>query len=78
MVVGSQCHALAALPPGKMTLYKWMGGPLGQSGQMHKNLSPLGFDPQTVQSIASHHTNYAIPAPPSPPYRINILAEYLK
>jgi hypothetical protein len=26
------------------------------------NLTSLGFDPQTAQSMASHYTNYAIPA----------------
>jgi len=75
MAVGGQCHALAALPPGKIPLYKWLGGPLSQSGEVQKNSFPLGFDPQTVQSVASHYTNYAIPAPPSEPYRINTLAK---
>ena len=36
---------------------------LGRSGQLRK-ISPLpGFDPRTVQPVASRYTDYAIPAP---------------
>jgi len=40
-------------------LYRRLGGPQGQSGQVQKISPPLAFDPQTVQLIASHYTNYA-------------------
>jgi len=49
-----------SLPPG-MTwyqLYRKLGGPQGQSGQVRKISPPLGFDPRTVPPIASHYTNY--------------------
>jgi len=41
MGVGGQCHALAALLPGKTQypLYRRLGGPLGRSGQVWK-ISP--------------------------------------
>ena len=62
MGVGGQHHTLAALPPGKnwYPLYTRLGGPKGRSGQVWKILPPLGYDPQTVQPIASHYTDYAI------------------
>ena len=34
----------------------------GQSGRMQKILPPPGLDPWTVQPVASHYTDYAIPA----------------
>jgi len=36
----------------------------GQSGQAQKNLPPAGFSSQNVQPVASHYTNYIIPATP--------------
>jgi hypothetical protein len=51
--------------PGKETqypMYRRMGGPQGQAGQVQKILPPLGFDPQTVQPVASRYTDWAIPA----------------
>jgi hypothetical protein len=45
--------------PGKETrypLYRRLGGPQGLSGQVRKN-SPLGFDPRTVQIVASRYTD---------------------
>jgi hypothetical protein len=64
MGVGGQRHAPAALPPGK-TRYPWyrrLGGPQSRSGQVRK-ISPLpGFDPRTVQPIASRCNVNAIPA----------------
>ena len=47
--------------PGKTrySLYRCLGGTQGRSGQVQK-ISPLpGFDPRTVQSIASRYTDYA-------------------
>ena len=49
------------LPPGKTryTLYRRLGGPQGQSGQVRKISPPPGFDPRTVQPVASRYTDYA-------------------
>jgi len=57
--VGGQRHAPAALPPGKnrYPLYRRLGGPQGRSGGCGKSLTPPGFDPWTVQSVASHYTD---------------------
>jgi hypothetical protein len=65
MGVGGQSHALATLLLGKTQypLYRKLGGPQGQSGRMQKIAPPLGFNPWTIQPIASRYTNYAIPAP---------------
>jgi hypothetical protein len=43
-------------------LYRRLGRPQGWSGSVMKISPPLGFDPQTVQLVASHYTDYAIPA----------------
>ena len=56
--------------PGRFTpekdpvpLYRKLGGPQGRCGQVW-NISPLpGFDPRTVQRVASRYTDCAIPAP---------------
>ena len=40
-------------------LYRRLGGPQGRSGQVRKILPPLGFDPRTIQPVASRYTNYA-------------------
>jgi hypothetical protein len=58
MGVSGQCHTPAALPPG-MTQYaldRRLGGSQGQPGQVGIISLPLGFDPQTVQPVASHYT----------------------
>ena len=64
MGVGNSHQAPAMLPQG-MTwypLYRRMGGPRGRSGRVRK-ISPLpGFDPRTVQPVASRCNDYAIPA----------------
>ena len=41
-------------------LYRNLGGPQGQSAQVGKISPPAGFDPQTVQPVVSHCTNWAI------------------
>ena len=64
MRVDGQLHAPAALPPGETLypLYSRRGGPQGRSGRM-QIISPLqGFDPRTVQPVASRYTDWAIPA----------------
>jgi len=49
------------LPPGKTRylLYRRLGGPQGRSGQVRKISPPSGFDPRTVQLVASCYTDYA-------------------
>ena len=49
------------LPPGKnrYPLYRRLGGPQGRSGQVRKISPPLGFDPRTVQPVASRYTDCA-------------------
>jgi len=65
MGVGGQHHLPAALPQGKTRypLYRRLGGPQSRCGQVQKISSPLGFDSQTVQPIASRYTDYTISAP---------------
>ena len=62
--VDCQRHAVAALPLGMVQypLYRRLGGPQGQSGWLLIILPLLGFDPWTVQPVASCCINYAIPA----------------
>jgi len=57
--VGGQRHAPAILTPEKTrySLYRRLGGPRGQSGGVRKILPPPGFDPRTVQSVASRCTD---------------------
>ena len=46
--------------PGKDTrypLYRRMGGPQGRSGRVRKTSPSQGFEPQTVQPIASRYTD---------------------
>ena len=47
--------------PGKTRypLYRRLGGPQGRSGQVRKISPPPGFDPRTVQPVASRYTDYA-------------------
>ena len=61
---GGQHHAPAALPPVKTryTLYRRLGGPQGPSGRLWKISPPPGFDPRTVDPVASRYTDWAIPA----------------
>jgi len=65
MGVGGQRHAPAVLPPEKARypLCRRLGGPQGRSGRVWKISPPLGFDPRTVQSVASRYTDCAILAP---------------
>ena len=53
--VGGQRHAPHALPAvqTRYPLYRRMGRPQGWSGLVRKFSSPLGFDPWTVQPVAS-------------------------
>jgi hypothetical protein len=65
MGVGGQRHTPAALPPGKTRypLYRRLGGPKSRSGRVRKISPPPGFDPQTVQPVASPYTDYATRLP---------------
>ena len=47
--------------PGKTrySLYRRPGGPQGRSGQVQKISPPQGFDPRTIQPIASRYTDWA-------------------
>jgi hypothetical protein len=62
MGVGGQRHAPAALPPGKTRypLYGRLGGAQGFSGRVRKISPPPGFDPRTVQPVASLYTDCVI------------------
>ena len=65
MGVGGERHGPAALPPGKTwyPLCRKLGGPQSLSGRVRKISLPPGFDPRTVQPVASRDTDWAIPAP---------------
>jgi hypothetical protein len=69
MSVGGQRHAPAALSPGmtRYPLYRTLGGPQGRSGRVRKISPPPAFDPRTVQLVASHYTDWAIPRYTQPP-----------
>jgi len=58
---GSASRRDRSLPPGKTRypLYRRLGGHQGRSGQVQKISPPPGFDPSTVQPVASHYTDYA-------------------
>jgi hypothetical protein len=58
---GSASCPGCSLPPGKTPypLYRRLGGPQGWSGQVQKILPPPGFDPRTIQPMASRYTIYA-------------------
>jgi hypothetical protein len=55
--VGVQPHVPAALPLGmnQYLLFKKLGGPHGRSGRVRKISPPPGFDPPTVQPVASRY-----------------------
>ena len=62
--MGGQRHVSAFLPPIKTRypLYRRLRTPQGFPGRVRKTSSPPGFDPRTVQPIASRCTDWAIPA----------------
>ena len=60
MGVGGQLQAPAALPPGKRPGIHFIGGwvvPRAGLDGCGKSRPPPGFDPQTVQPIASLYTD---------------------
>ena len=65
MGVGGQRHPPAALPLGKRPGTHCIGGWVGPKANLDrckKSRPPPGFDPQTIQLIASRYTDYVIPA----------------
>ena len=62
MWVGGQRHAPAALTAGKTRypLYRRLGRPQGRSGRVRKISPPPGFDPPTVQLVASRYTDSSV------------------
>ena len=58
---GSASRHGRSLPPRKTrySLYRRLGGTQGRSGQVRKISPPRGFDPRTVQPVASRYTDYA-------------------
>ena len=66
MGVGGQRHAAASLPPGKIRypLCSRLGGHQGRSVRVRKISPAPGFDPRTVQPVASRYTDWAIRAHP--------------
>jgi hypothetical protein len=65
MRVGGQRHAPASLRRGKRPGTHCIGGLMGPRagmGRCGKSCLPLGFDPQTVKSVASRYTDCVIPA----------------
>ena len=58
---GSASRPGRSLPPGKTRypLYRRLDGPQGRYGQARKISPPPGFDPRTVQAVASHYTDWA-------------------
>jgi len=66
MGVGGQHHGLATLPPRKRPGTEvWVG--LEPVRTCVENLPPPGFNPWTVQPLASHYTNYTISVPATRP-----------
>ena len=63
MGVGGQHHAPTALLPGKTRypLYRRLGGRQDRSERVRKTSPPPGFDPRTVQPVASRFTDWTIP-----------------
>jgi hypothetical protein len=56
---GSASRPGRFLPPGKnrYPLYRRLGGPQGRSGHIRKTSPAPGFDPRTVQPVASRYTD---------------------
>ena len=58
---GSASRPDRSLPPGKTRypLYRRLGGPQSRYGQVRKILPAPGFDPRTIQRVASRYTGWA-------------------
>jgi hypothetical protein len=60
MDLGDQRHAPTNLPPGKTRypLYRKIRWPEGRSGRVQKISTQPGFDPHTVQPLASRYIHW--------------------
>ena len=58
---GSASRPGRSLPPGntRYQLYRSLGGSQARFGQVRKISPPPGFDPRTVQTVASRYTDWA-------------------
>jgi hypothetical protein len=65
MGMGGQCHAVAALLPGKTQnpLYRSLGGPQGQYGWVQNISPPLGFDPRANPACSESLYHLCYPGP---------------
>jgi hypothetical protein len=61
---GSASRPGRSLPPEKtrFSLHRVLGGPQGRSGEVRKISPPPGFDPRTVQPVASRYNLPRYPA----------------
>jgi len=61
--VDDHCYTLAALPQERypVPIVQEAGWAQGCSGQVRKILFPPGFNPWTVQPVASRYTDFAVP-----------------
>jgi hypothetical protein len=65
--------------PGKETrypLYRGLGGPQGQSERVAKISPPPGFDPRTVQPVASRCTDIAVSCQHSNSKSVDTLTQF--
>jgi hypothetical protein len=65
MGVGGQRHAPVTLPLGNRPINHYIGGWVGHRAGLdgcENSPPPPGFDPQTVQPMASPYTDCALPA----------------
>ena len=63
MGVDGQRNAPAALSlENRYPIYRKLVGPQGRSGQVRKISSPPGFDPRTVNPVASRYTDWTVAA----------------
>ena len=63
--MGAERHTPAASPRegDPVPLYRMLGGAQGRSERVQKISPAPGFDPRTLQSVASLYTGWAIPDP---------------
>ena len=62
--LGARWPIPCRFPPGntRYPLYRRLGGAQGRSGRVRKMSPPPGFDPRTVQPVASRYTDWPLPA----------------
>src|SRR5215468_938073 len=61
-VVNATPRSLYPMKETRCPLYRRLGKPQGRTGQVRKISPPPGFDPWTVQAVASRNTECGIPA----------------